>query len=89
MKPSQEPSIQGHEAISSNQQGHEGDHHKGYQKIREERLKFLKENASKGAYFKPEIYSLCPEWVFSFPQAEVVGQSKEIPAGRKGAVSGL
>ena len=52
-------SQQGHEAISravSSQQGHEGDHHKGYQKIREERLKFLKENAGKGAYFKPEIY---------------------------------
>ena len=48
--------IAEHEAISSSQQGHEGDHHKGYQKIREERLKFLKENASKGAYFKPEIY---------------------------------
>ena len=45
-----------HEAISSSQQGHEGNHHKGYQKIREERLKFLKENASKGVYFKPEIY---------------------------------
>ena len=53
------PKVQGkiaeHEATSSSSQGHEGDH-KGYQKIREERLKFLKENANGGAYFKPEIY---------------------------------